>query len=392
MFSALNGDAGEARAFKVFAAGLLIATAVGLTLASLTYGTNDILFFKSYAVKASSSGVAALYREGAPLVEFHPEWNEQMAHPPGVIHIWRVTFWVEQHTGVPFRFWFRVLTVLANALTAGALYRILGAHRATAFALCPAAIVIAGFHGNSDPIVVAFLIWAVYGAEAGWRPTLTGLLFAAACSVKVWPLFLIPAFCLRLLTWRQRAAFLASTAAGGLAFGAPYTFQFPVLIAKTVFGYRSIGGWWGLSGFIPGYDHFGTPIAFTAVALISVFLHRAGWRLYEITGSAIALFLVLTPGFGVQYLAWILPFCFVFGWRFVTGFYAISTALLLVAYTHWSGGFPWYFADLLRPGAAQSWTVVYTATACWIVLVIGVTSLTPVFRWAFPAGRDAQAA
>ena len=70
----------------------------------------------------------------------------------------------------------------------------------------------------------------------------------------------------------------------------------------------------------------------------------------------------------------------------------ITATLLLAAYTHWSGGFPWYFADLLRPGAAQSWTVVYTATACWIVLVIGVTSLTPVFRWAFPPGRDAQAA
>jgi len=282
--------------FKLFVAGLLIAVAVGLTLASLTYGTNDVLFFKSYAVKASSSGVAALYREGAPLVEFHPEWNEQMAHPPGVIRIWQATLSVEQHTGVPFRFWFRVLTILAHALTAGALYRMLGARCATAFVLCPAAIVIAGFHGNSDPIVVAFLIWAVYGAEAGWRPTVTGLLFAAACSVKVWPLFLIPAFCLRLPTWRQRAAFLASTAAGGLAFGAPYTFQFPVLIAKTVFGYRSIGGWWGLSGFIPGYDHFGTPLAFTAVALISVYLHRAGWRLHEVTGGAIALFLVLTPG------------------------------------------------------------------------------------------------
>src|SRR5207253_10747182 len=99
MFGTLNGDAGEARAFKFLIAGLVIALAVGLTLASLTYGTNDILFFKSYAVKASSSGVADLYREGAPLVEFHPEWNEQMAHPPGVIHIWRATFRVEQHTG-----------------------------------------------------------------------------------------------------------------------------------------------------------------------------------------------------------------------------------------------------------------------------------------------------
>jgi hypothetical protein len=111
-----------------------------------------------------------------------------------------------------------------------------------------------------------------------------------------------------------------------------------------------------------------------------------------VAGGAIAVFLVFTPGFGVQYLAWLLPFCFVLGWRFVAGFYAGSTALLFAAYTHWSGGIPWYFADLLRPGAAQSWTVNYTGTICWIILVIGTASITPVFRWAFPAGRDTQAA
>jgi hypothetical protein len=377
---------------KLFVAGALIALTVGLMLATLTYGTNDVLFFKSYAVKASNSGVAALYRDGAGLVEFHPEWNEQMAHPPGVIHIWRAALWVEQHTGIPFRVWFRILTMLAHVLTAVALYRILGARAATVFVLCPAAIMVAGFHGNSDPIVVAFLIWAVYGAESGWRPWLTGLLFAAACSVKVWPLFLIPAFCFHLANWRQRTAFLTAAAAGGLAFGAPYTLQFPMLIARTVFGYRSIGGWWGLAGTVAGYSHFGTALSFAAVLLMSVYLHRAGLRLYDVAGGAIAVFLVFTPGFGVQYLAWIFPFCFVLGWRFVAGFYAVSTALLFSAYTHWSGGLPWYFADLLRPGAAQSWTVVYTATACWIVLVIGMISLTPVFKWAFPAGRDTRAA
>jgi len=365
---------------------------IGLMLASFTYGTNDILFFKSYAVKAGSSGVAALYSEGAPLVEFHPEWNEQMAHPPGIIHVWRATLWVEQHTGIPFRFWFRLLTMLAHVLTAVAVYRLLGVRAATAFVLCPAAIMIAGFHGNSDPIVIALLIWAVLGTETGWRPSWTGLLFAAACSVKVWPLFLIPAFCLYLSNWRQRAAFLATAGAAGMVFGAPYTFQFPMLIAKTVFGYRSTGGWWGFAGTVAGYEQFGTALSFTAVLLMSLYLHRAGLRLYEVVGGAIAVFLVFTPGFGVQYLAWMFPFCFVLGWRFVAGFYAVSTALLYSAYTHWSGGLPWYFADLLRPGAAQSWTVVYAATACWIVLVIGMLSMTPVWKWAFPAGRSSRPA
>jgi hypothetical protein len=377
---------------KHFLAAVIIALAVGLMLASFTYGTNDILFFKSYAVKVSSSGAAALYREGAPLVEFHPELSEQMAHPPGVIHIWQATLWLEQHTRIPFRVWFRILTMLAHGLTAVALYRLLGARAATAFVLCPAAIMVAGFHGNSDPIVVVFLIWAVYGVEAGWRSWLTGLLLAAACSVKVWPLFLIPAYCLHLANWRQRATFLTAGAAGAFAFGAPYTFQFPVLIAQKVFGYRSTGGWWGLSGMVAGYSHFGTALVFAAVLVVTLYLHRLGLRLYEVAGGAIAVFLVFTPGFGVQYLAWLLPFCFVLGWRFVAGFYVGSTALLFAAYTHWSGGIPWYFADLLRPGAAQSLMVNYTGTICWVVLVIGTASMTPVFKWVFPPGRDAGAA
>jgi hypothetical protein len=141
---------------------------------------------------------------------------------------------------------------------------------------------------------------------------------------------------------------------------------------------------------VTGYDHFGTPLAFAAVALISVYLHRRGFRLYVVTGGAIAIFLVFTPGFGVQYLAWILPFCFVLGWRFVGSFYAVSTALLLAAYTHWSGGFPWYFADSLRPGWL-SWMLFDVAKVCWIVLVIGLVSLTPLFQSAFPE-RDRSGA
>jgi uncharacterized membrane protein len=238
--------------------------------------------------------------------------------------------------------------------------------------LCPAAILLASFHGNSDPLVVAFLIWAVLCAEKRRSPFLTGLLFAVACSIKVWPLFLLPAFYLFLGLWRRRIPFLATVAAAWLAFGLPYTLQFPALIVRTVFGYRSAGGWWGLSGIIAGYGRFGTIVAFSAVILATIWMQRAGLRLYALVGGAIAVFLVFTPGFGVNYLAWILPFCFPLGWRAVAGIYTVSSILLCIAYTHWSGGLPWYFADLLRSGAAQSPAVLYAASVCWIVLVLAV--------------------
>jgi hypothetical protein len=366
-----------------FVVGLIAAVAICAALASTTYGTNDILFFKSYAVKAKQVGVAPLYRDGAELVEFHTDWVEQMAHPPGAIHVWRATLWVEERTGVPFRVWFRMLTTLAHVLTALALYRLLGAQVATYFVLCPAAILLAGFHGNSDPLVIVFLVWAVFCAEKQYPVWLTGLLFAAACSIKVWPLFLVPAFVLCIAGWRQRFLFLATVPAAWFAMGAPYTFQFPMLILRTVFGYRSVGHWWGLAATVPGYEIFGSLFAFGSVAMMTVYLYAKGVRLYGVAGGAIAVFLVTTPGFGVNYISWILPFCLLLSWRLAVGIFVSSSALLLIAYTHWSGGFPWYFADLLRPGAALSWAVVYSATVCWITLLIAVLGLTPVLAFVF---------
>jgi hypothetical protein len=120
---------GDRAFFRPFACGLIVALAIGVTLSFSTYGTNDILFFKSYAVKAAQVGVAPLYRDGANLVEFHPQWVEQMAHPPGAIRLWQTALWVEQKTGVPFRVWFRLLTTLAHAATACALYRLMGVRR-----------------------------------------------------------------------------------------------------------------------------------------------------------------------------------------------------------------------------------------------------------------------
>jgi len=86
-------------------------------------------------------------------------------------------------------------------------------------------------------------------------------------------------------------------------------------------------------------------------------------------GSSIILFLVLTPGFGVQYLAWILPFCFLFGGQATNVVYAASSVFLAVIYTYWSDGIPWYFADALRQHSGYE-VVVYFAAVCWVALAI----------------------
>ena len=274
-----------------------------------------------------------------------------------------------------------LLTTLAHAFTACVLYRSIGGRLATYFVLCPAGIMLASFHGNSDPLVVAFLIWAVYCAEQRSAAWAVGLLFAAGLQHK--DLAAVSGACILLsfTAWRQRILFVAAAFAGWFAFGAPYTFSFPMLIARKMLGYRSLQGWWGFS-IVPGYNRFGVYIAFAAAFLVTIALYRGHSRLYWMVGASIAMFLIFTPGFGLQYLDWILPFCFVLGWRTVLGMYIFSSALLFIAYTHWSGGLPWYFADSLRAvPAPYSLPILYGAFICWIVLIIGVFSATPAIPW-----------
>jgi hypothetical protein len=86
---------------------------------------------------------------------------------------------------------------------------------------------------------------------------------------------------------------------------------------------------------------------------------RAGFLLF--------LFLSLTPGFGVQYLAWLVPWVVVLGERVTGVYYLAGTTFLLAYYTTAAGRFPWYLANSLERTA---WTpaVIYLGLVCWIVI------------------------
>lgn len=357
-------------------AALIVSAVLCLALASLTYGTNDVLFFQSYVAKAAQDGTAALYRDGASLVAYHPEWVEPMAHPPAMLTLWTAVQHLEDVSGIPFRFWFRLLTVIAYLASVLLVWRLATAKAAIYYALCPAAIMISGFHGNSDPLIVALLLASIYVAEREGRPALcgavSGMLYGMALSIKVWPLFLVLAFMLGLKSWRARFYFCALASAAVVALAFPHILADPRLIVSTVLGYRSRRCEWGLSRW-PDYVRFGVPVAFAAVGAAVLYLRKQNASLAYMVGSSILVFLVLTPGFGVQYLAWILPFCFLFGGRVTAAVYATSSIFLAVIYTYWSGGIPWYFADALRQHTGAE-LVIYFAGLCWLALAISAVA------------------
>lgn len=357
---------------KPLMAALIISAALCLALASLTYGTSDVLYFQSYVAKAAHDGTAALYRDGAGLIAYHPEWVQQMIHPPAMLTYCNAIQYLENVSGIPFRFWFRLLTTIAYLASAVFVWRLASAKAAIYYALCPAAIIIAGFHGNSDPLIDAMLLASVYAAESKRRPALSGMFYGIACSIKIWPLFLLLAFMMGLRTLRDRLYFGTLAVAAIIVLAFPHILADPRLIVSTVLGYRStVLCEWGLSRW-PSYVRIGVPFTFTAIAVAVLYLRKQHASLSYMVGSSILIFLVLTPGFGVQYLAWLLPFCFVFGGYVTSAVYAASSIFLAGFYTFWSGGIPWYFADvvnLAREGPASK-AVVYLAAMCWVTLAI----------------------
>lgn len=261
------------------------------------------------------------------------------------------------------KLFFRTLTSLADLgsffLVAAIVRRRFGVSwNLAAYAFCPAAILIAGFHGNSDPLMIFFLLATAWSAERGHPPWLMGLFFGAALNIKLLPLFLLPALFFYLRDGRERLQCLGIIALTSLALWLPYLAQDPAVVIKSTLGYDSLAGRWGIGYLLRGtvffgkYSHYAKYLILLLSATVAWLMNRRKTRipLFDQFGITLFLFLFLTPGFGVQYLYWLTPWAVTLGAR-VYWFHSLAAgAFLFTVYNFWSGGIPWKFANSLAAG------------------------------------------
>src|SRR5256885_950678 len=96
---------------NIFWTVLVCATVIKIIFASLTTGSNDVLFFQAYADKVRTDGAAALYRDGIVLLDSfgHRRHWEGFFHPPFIIHVLGSLNWMRSVTHLSFPFIFRLL-------------------------------------------------------------------------------------------------------------------------------------------------------------------------------------------------------------------------------------------------------------------------------------------
>jgi glycosyl transferase family 87 len=365
------------RSSLVLALAATAAFAVKLTLALNTHGTNDMVFYELCLAKDRADGGLALFRDGIPR-------HGTYANTAFMIHAYHGWDWLAQQTGLPFRFWFRATGALADAASLVLVLKLVqpGLPILLLVALSPVSIIISGFHGTTDPIHVALTVLTIFVTERYGRPWLSGAVLAVAMSIKVLPLIYIPAFILCFPALRKKIEFLVALAVAFFALSLPYIAQDPVLVLSRVFGYPSQFGFWGVPRLLTLLDSalnsarpltliyyaLGRPASLVAVAWLCWKYRDSPAPLFTRVSLVAFFFMTWTPGWGIQYLSWLVPFTAVAGLRPALAYHLISGLYLFTVYTYWSGGLPWDLADSLTRGMWKG-PAIAVELASWATVV-----------------------
>jgi hypothetical protein len=373
----------------------LAAFALKVAIASCTYGSTDALIYEADLTTIRREGAVALYRDGIT-TPWCGRAGQRVCppfiHPPFMILALEGWGALADLSGSPLRFWLRLTCAIADvgsfALLLGLLRR--GqkdpqAHTVLAlFAFSPIAILVSGFHGNTDPIMAFFMLLSVCLIESRRPAWLAGGALGMAMSIKILPVLTVPAAMLALPTTRRRVEFGAGAVAAVLAGALPVLVQAPELIVTRVLGYGSQSGAWGLS-FLALVSHQSPRldwlhdlyVRYGKILTLGLVLTASWWprrrfdrnALFMRVGFVVSVFLSSTPGFGVQYLAWLVPWVVALGARLTATYYLVGALFLSAYYTAGAGGVPWDLANSLE---RRAWTpfVLGLGLICWVVACV----------------------
>ena len=104
-------------------------------------------------------------------------------------------------------------------------------------AIAPTEIMISGFHGNTDPLMIFFVTAAVWLAGYRGKTAAGGAAWGLAICIKITPIVLAPVLFFSLSGLRKRMAFFAAAAVVVLVAWAPYLYQEPAAVIHQVFAW-----------------------------------------------------------------------------------------------------------------------------------------------------------
>jgi hypothetical protein len=362
----------------VLALGVLgLLARVPLVLASI--GSNDMPTWEAFASEINQTSIGHLY-----------DTNTLFNHPPLMGLFASTAYSLAQWLGVPFAWLFKAPMLLADFATACLLYwsyrrrgPLVSAAVFALFCCNPVSLLISSYHGNTDSLCASLLLLCavLMDLRLGF---FAGLALAASINVKLVPVLLILPMFACASSKRQAVFFMSGLSLGVIPF-LPYLIGHWAGFYEHVLAYRSYPNAWGIGllaaklATTPRITRSGTRLVElwmewgTLVVLLWPALLALSQRVRKAPASARQLaactmlgFLVVTPGWGVQYLVYPAALLFAVSlngavwYSVVAGFYLHVTYLSLRR-----GGVP-FFSDF---GYGESATGVFLGGLAWVMAV-----------------------
>lgn len=379
---------------------LVLMTLLKMLWALNSAGSVDMVLFYNFGKGVDQYGLTEIYK-----------MDEKFNHTPLTGGFAWLLHRIAGDDKMQFAFLLRLASIIADVAVVGALLR----WRAKLghlppwwaliiFAASPVSLMISGFHGNVDPIMIALLFLATVAA-ANERPVLCGLLFGLASNVKIVPIVLSPVF---IFFWLARpgAALGALRFAGASGAVMLAGWSLPLVVCPrdyihNVFGYGSTWGVWGLPYLLrqTGWEEVQKidfkGLTATQNVLVSLLKFSAiggiaavGWLRRKVAPSDIAatigiawlVFFIFAPGVGVQYMVWAAPFLLLLNARGYTAITAASTVFLFAFYHSTSSGrWPWFLAIPRGPETPMwsAWGVLAWLSFCGVFIALAMRRFVP---------------
>lgn len=319
-------------------------------LAAYSIGCNDADIWLEHARLIAKHGVTFAYQ--------HPELESlQYNHPPLMGYL---SLWANHASGGDLRTfsWFmKAPGLLAELLSAYLLWKIRSKRGAVAGAVVVAGyglsltqIEVAGFHCNTDAAYAGLSLLAFYLMHEKRLPALSGLALAAALNVKLLPVFVVPALLSQCRSWRELRRFVATSSLAIVPY-IPFLLTVPKELYRNMVQYNSQQLEWGISLFLEqGNEHSvllgrlnlltmlfaseGRWLILASIALAGLLAFCCSRRFaYHAGALAWALFLVFTPGWGVQYAVCVVPLLFAVHPRTGVLYSTLAGLMLFFIYT-----------------------------------------------------------
>jgi hypothetical protein len=317
-----------------------------LTVLGASYGSNDMGSWERFAAIIKQHGLWETYRL---LRGFnHPPLMGLLAAGLNEFATW---------SDIPFRVWWKLPPFFADLFAMRLLWihfaprgRLWAAASVATFSCNPISIAVTAFHGNTDSICAVLALYAALLHRRG-RFAAAGVALAGAANVKVIALIFAPGYLLLCATPFLMLRFIGGFSLGCLPLG------LALLVAPNfytnVFGYDSQITRWGVSAWAlhsqqtyPALYRF-LAIEYRAAArgvvlgltLVLAFLaRRRRWSAARLGSVTMSSFLFLTPGFGVQYLVWLVPLLAAVSLRYSAWWAVSAGSFLLLTYDSFMTG------------------------------------------------------